>query len=50
VEAAAKVIVRNELEPMKSHFRELNDWLNAYVIDVERYEMDVQDARAQQER
>jgi len=39
VEAAAKVFVKNELEPLQSRFRELNDWIGRRVIEFEEYDL-----------
>lgn len=50
VEAAAKVFVKNELEPLQARFTELNDWLGDEVITFAPYDLDVQDAGERQRR
>ncbi|MBD2783799.1 phage portal protein [Xenorhabdus sp. DI] len=40
VEKAAKVFARNELLPLQSKMKQLNDWLGEEVIRFERYSLD----------
>ncbi|MDC9607361.1 hypothetical protein [Xenorhabdus griffiniae] len=40
VEKAAKVFVRNELLPLQSKMKQLNDWLGEEVIRFEPYSLD----------
>ncbi|MGO4222146.1 phage portal protein [Lysobacter sp. TAF61] len=39
VEPAAKVFVKNELEPLQSRFCEINDWIGEEVISFSPYEL-----------
>ncbi|AXG45007.1 MULTISPECIES: phage portal protein [Photorhabdus] len=41
VEKAAKVFVRNELMPLQSKMKQLNDWIGEEVIRFERYSLDM---------
>ncbi|WP_422615913.1 phage portal protein [Photorhabdus asymbiotica] len=41
VEKAAKVFVRNELMPLQSKMKQLNDWIGEDVIRFERYSLDL---------
>ena len=39
IEKAARVFARNELKPLQSRFREVNDWLGEEVVVFEEYEL-----------
>ncbi|MNC31949.1 Phage portal protein [compost metagenome] len=41
VEKAAKVFVRNELQPLQRRMLEVNDWLGEEVIRFEAYELEL---------
>ncbi|VEB71115.1 phage portal protein, PBSX family [Providencia rustigianii] len=41
VEKAAKVFVRNELIPLQSKMKQLNDWLGFEVVKFEKYSLDI---------
>ncbi|HEF8786425.1 TPA: capsid portal protein, partial [Providencia alcalifaciens] len=43
VEKAAKVFVRNELIPLQSKMKQLNDWLGFEVVKFEKYSLDLDD-------
>ena len=43
VEKAARVFVRNELQPLQRRMLEVNDWLGEEVIRFEPYTLDVPD-------
>ena len=43
VEKAAKVFVRNELIPLQSKMKQLNEWLGEEVIKFEGYSLDLDD-------
>ncbi len=43
VEKAAKVFVRNELNPLQKRMSELNDWLGEEVILFEPYDLDTEE-------
>lgn len=46
VAPAAKVFVKNELEPLQNRFREVNDWIGEEVIRFTPYSLDDADDKA----